>query len=312
MEVKRTLPEEPLLEFDELGRTRLWMKADDIDDELYQQHYIPTEYNTATKILTTQQYVPEFLKKLGSLSGKSNYIANSVGTCSVLFNVFFLNIIDYTGDRNYEYIQDKPIIERPIQYSQKRRSNVVNAVEDQIEQKYQKLIDEHEKTIKSMSEKLEQKDKITENLEKMKHLEEIDNLNKRYTKNMEEKEKMIEELRKKLKQKEEQTENLKKRIENSEALAAKEKDKYDFAKLQKIIDDTTAELQQMKDRFLAPIETSIVLSENENEILMDCVEFMHLNATVRANLATRNKAIAKKISSIEKIVNGSGKLYKKC
>lgn len=42
-----------------------------------------------------------------------------------------------------------------------------------------------------------------------------------------------------------------------------------------------------------------------------CVECLHLNSIVRANVATRNKGIEKKIGNIENIVNGSEKLYQK-
>lgn len=62
VEVKRTPQEQPLEEFDQ-GK-RLWLKVDDIDDDLYQQHYTSTEFNTDIKVLTTEQYVPDFLKRL--------------------------------------------------------------------------------------------------------------------------------------------------------------------------------------------------------------------------------------------------------
>lgn len=61
MEVKRTPEESPLQEFDK--DKRLWLKVDDIDNKLYDQHYTPTQFNTDMKILTTEQYVPAFLKK---------------------------------------------------------------------------------------------------------------------------------------------------------------------------------------------------------------------------------------------------------
>lgn len=63
MEVKRTPEESPLPEFDDAHK-RLWLKVSDIDNKLYQQHYTPTQYNTDMKILSTEQYVPDFLKKL--------------------------------------------------------------------------------------------------------------------------------------------------------------------------------------------------------------------------------------------------------
>lgn len=60
--MKRTLKESPLQEFE--GDKRLWLKVEDIDNNLYSQHYTPTEYNKEMKILSTEQYVPDFLKKL--------------------------------------------------------------------------------------------------------------------------------------------------------------------------------------------------------------------------------------------------------
>lgn len=62
MEVKRTPEESPLIECEQ--DKRMWIKVDDIDDELYQQNYAPTQYHTDIKILSTEQYVPDFLKKL--------------------------------------------------------------------------------------------------------------------------------------------------------------------------------------------------------------------------------------------------------
>lgn len=62
MEVKRVPEDQPLEEIIE-GK-RLWLKVTDIDNELYQQHYTGSLYHTDKKILTTEQYVPDFLKKL--------------------------------------------------------------------------------------------------------------------------------------------------------------------------------------------------------------------------------------------------------
>lgn len=62
VEVKRTPEESPLNEFDQ--NKRLWIQVNDIDNELYQQHYTPTQYHTDTKILSTEQYVPDILRKL--------------------------------------------------------------------------------------------------------------------------------------------------------------------------------------------------------------------------------------------------------
>lgn len=61
MEVKRTPEESPMQEFD--NEKRIWLKVDDIDNNLYDQHFTPTQFNTDMNILSTEQYVPAFLKK---------------------------------------------------------------------------------------------------------------------------------------------------------------------------------------------------------------------------------------------------------
>lgn len=49
-------------EFDKLDGKRLWWKFDDITEELFSQHLTPTVYHPGIAILTTEQYVPPFLK----------------------------------------------------------------------------------------------------------------------------------------------------------------------------------------------------------------------------------------------------------
>lgn len=63
------------MEFDEGGK-RLWMKVNDITDEIYMKHYLPDDYQKGTKILTTKDYIPPYLKKLlaQSDSGMLNFI----------------------------------------------------------------------------------------------------------------------------------------------------------------------------------------------------------------------------------------------
>lgn len=77
--MKRTSQDSPLEEFDE--EKRLWWKVDDIDENLYNQHYKPTKFNTDLKILSTEQYIPPFLKKCcGSTGEFSQY-----GFCEYIF-----------------------------------------------------------------------------------------------------------------------------------------------------------------------------------------------------------------------------------
>lgn len=64
-EVKRiSLEDKPLKEMD--GEKRIWMKEEGMTPEIYRQHLRPTAYNTDLKILTTQHYVPEYLKRIFS------------------------------------------------------------------------------------------------------------------------------------------------------------------------------------------------------------------------------------------------------
>lgn len=77
--MKRTSQVSPLEQFD--GEKRLWWKVDDIDEDLYHQHYEPVEFNTNFKILSTEQYIPPFLMKFcGSTSKFSQY-----GSCEYIF-----------------------------------------------------------------------------------------------------------------------------------------------------------------------------------------------------------------------------------
>lgn len=62
-EVCRVKKDAPIEEFD--GVKRIWLKVHDIDIQLYNEHYKPTLYNTDCKILTTEQYVPPYLKSFG-------------------------------------------------------------------------------------------------------------------------------------------------------------------------------------------------------------------------------------------------------
>lgn len=80
VEVKRTSQDSPLEEFD--GAKRLWWKVDDIDENLYHQHYVPTQFNTDLKILSTEQYIPPFLKKF--CGGTGEYLIN----ITVIANIF--------------------------------------------------------------------------------------------------------------------------------------------------------------------------------------------------------------------------------
>lgn len=76
--MKKISPDdEPLVEMN--GEKRLWMKAEDMTLEIYKNHLKPTIFNTDLAVLTTQDYIPEYLK--GILAKKMGiynvYIYNS-------------------------------------------------------------------------------------------------------------------------------------------------------------------------------------------------------------------------------------------
>lgn len=69
------------------------------------------------------------------------------------------------------------------------------------------------------------------------------------------------------------------------------------------------ELQQITTTFFGPIEVAADLTKEERETLDDCVEFIKLNSSVHANIGVRNKAIQKKIGSINSLLGRSKNLY---
>lgn len=79
--MKRTPQNSPLEEFN--GEKRQWWKVDDIDGDLYHQHYKPTKLNTDLKILSTEQYVPPFLKKFCESTGNQKLML--ISSCEYIF-----------------------------------------------------------------------------------------------------------------------------------------------------------------------------------------------------------------------------------
>lgn len=64
VEVKRTLATCPMEEVN-MGKVK-WLKVEDINNDLYNDHFKPALFNTDVKILTTEQYVPKYLRKFRS------------------------------------------------------------------------------------------------------------------------------------------------------------------------------------------------------------------------------------------------------
>lgn len=58
-QIKRSNTKIP--EFDSKNK-RVWLEVKDLDNKVYSQHYRPTVYNTDIEIISTKQYIPEYLK----------------------------------------------------------------------------------------------------------------------------------------------------------------------------------------------------------------------------------------------------------
>lgn len=70
-EVKRvSLADEPLTIMD--GEKRLWIKEEEMSSDIYEQHLKPTVFNKDFEILTTQHYVPKYLRGI---------LSKSLGNC---------------------------------------------------------------------------------------------------------------------------------------------------------------------------------------------------------------------------------------
>lgn len=65
-QIKRVDKSSPLNEYQD--NKRLWWQVQNVSNELYDEHYKPTEYNKDYSILTTEQYIPPWLE--GFTSGK--------------------------------------------------------------------------------------------------------------------------------------------------------------------------------------------------------------------------------------------------
>lgn len=289
VEVKRTSQDSPLEEFD--GEKRLWWKVDDIDGDLYHQHYVPTQFNTDMKILSTEQYIPPFLKFFCGSTGE--YLINITVLANIFFYIYYVYIFKDEEHHDHEYVQDKPIIERPLAFTPKRTNpSKTNTSGDddmiQIDEKIatsselngEGIIPEQKETINSMA-------------------SEFGDLKRKY-----------EEAIQKLNEKENQIERLKKNDEKSqEELKEKENE---IKKLEKKYKDAiekrnenSRKLEQIDTKFFGPIDTDFDLSEEEKLTLQECCEFIKLNSTIRASLTTRNKSIQRKIIAIEKIATFS-------
>lgn len=60
VEVKKTLKTDPLEEI--IDEKRIWMKVDGITNEIYKKHFKTTYFENKINILSTKDYMPEYLK----------------------------------------------------------------------------------------------------------------------------------------------------------------------------------------------------------------------------------------------------------
>lgn len=96
MEVKRTSEE-----IDEIvNNKRVWLRVDDMNNELYSKCHSPTVYNTSIRILTTNQYVPPYLKR-EIFTSKGKIILLSVNDIKKLCS--FLRF-SYVADEKHQYL----------------------------------------------------------------------------------------------------------------------------------------------------------------------------------------------------------------
>lgn len=332
--MKRTTQDLPLEEFDD--EKRLWWKVDDIDGNLYRQHYKPTKFNTHMKILSTEQYIPPFLKK------------------------FCENANEEHHDR--EYVQDKPIIERPVSSVPKRNrtktndeksagsptphssndlndnddiENLKKRYDETIEKLNEKLnekqteIENMKKHDSELQEELKRKDDELENLKKQ-HDETIGKLNEKLTEQeYQNNGKLHEEA---LKRKDNELENLKKQLElannrvklllstskeafksHAEALKTKENEIESWKKKYEEVVEKEAEishrLEEIKDMFFKQITTKVDLSIDEKQSVKDCLEFINMNAVSESTPKTRNKAIKKVTRKIRNLETNAKYIY---
>lgn len=70
--MERTLATSPLEEHK--NGKRVWLKVEDMTNEIYKQHFNPTNFNTHVKILTSEQYVPTYLRDFKNDDGKKKDI----------------------------------------------------------------------------------------------------------------------------------------------------------------------------------------------------------------------------------------------
>lgn len=256
-----------------------------------------------------------------------------------------------TDDSNYKYIQDKPIIERPIPSRKKKygpktqtkleamaeKDNIINAAQRKRnangtfecieenkshegnfteEDNCRQTIDEMREKLVSQKEKYEEiingKERtITSLLEQMKG-KENENGTLAETNELCDK-RLVDEKQKWKNILEERDSTINFMLKNVENI----QNHYNEMKEQYVrtIADQkkiTNELQQITNTFFGPIEITADLTQDEKQTLNDCIEFINLNSSVRSNISARNKGIQMKIKAINRLLATRENAYKTC
>lgn len=222
--------------------------------------------------------------------------------------------------------------------------NDTNSNEYNEEQKnYNEIIAKQKNAIKSMYEQLEEKENIIENLKKK-----YENCEEATAKLVEqtakckqimdekakleivykEKEKTIQSMCEQLKSKENAINDLEKMHKGYEiatkhklveqnqtnlgTLDEKEKLQKNYEKSIDQNSNLSRELQEIKTTFFGPTVTTADLSDAEKSTIKKCVEFINFHSTFPSTVTLRNKAIGKKIRSINTIETASKSVYQKC
>lgn len=256
-----------------------------------------------------------------------------------------------TDDSNHKYIQDKPIIERPIpsrkkKYGPKTQTKLeAMAEKDTIINAAQRKRNAND-TFECIEENKSHEENITEEDNSRKTIDEMRekfvSQKEKYEEIINGKENTITSLLDQIKGKENENENLAGTNELCNKHLVDEKkewknileerdntinlmlknieniqNQYNEMKEQYVrtIADQkkiSNELQQITNTFFGPIEITTNLTQDEKLTLNDCIEFISLNSTVRSNISARNKGIQMKIKAINRLLATRENAYKTC
>lgn len=197
---------------------------------------------------------------------------------------------------------------------EKSQQEIVTGYERIINELRNKL-KENENMIKSLSEKYEATESVTD---------QIDAQKRKYEEIVCAKERTIDSLLAQVNEKGKENESLADSFEQCKSNYLKAttqaenlqnsydelRKKYEFSVEEKI--KISNDLKNIRQTFLGPDEELRGLNDKENETLKRCIEFINTNSSLRANALTTQKAIRKKIASITSYMDRREKLYRSC